>query len=385
MALDPKLYEYATPRQRDYLDAIAEHGNPSAANKALGLAHDVVGRSIRALHAEAARRGYAPGHFQHGTAPGFSMGKVTIQRSGDGTVERVWERQHPDQANLMESLRAAVDAMAAEIKPEHPIPAPPQASASLLSLYSFFDYHVGMLAWHREGGADWDLQIAETTGSKAMSALVGGSPNSDTAVVNIGGDFLHFDGLAPVTPTHGHILDADSRFGKVVDVAIRLIRKLVSLTLQKHNRVILLIQEGNHDLASSLWLRKLFAALYEHEPRVSVHDSELPYYAMAWGKTMLAFHHGHLRKNDDLPLLFAAQFSEIWGATSKRYAHTGHRHHEEVKEHSGMTVRQHPTLSARDAYAARGGWQADRKLIALHYHKAHGEVASNAVSPEMLA
>lgn len=385
MKVDPKLYEYATDRQKEYLDAIAEHGSERAANAALGMSNDAVGKSMRALRVAAARQGYAPGHFDYGTAPGYSMGKVTVQRAGDGSIERVWERQHPDQTKMLDALEAVVSGMTARVKPERPVTPPPQAASSLLSLYSFFDYHVGMLAWHREGGADWDLQVAETVGSKAMSALVGGSPNSDTAIVNIGGDFLHFDGLSPVTPTHGHILDADSRFGKVVEVAIRLIRKLVGLALQKHNRVVLLIQEGNHDLASSLWLRKLFAALYEDEPRVTVHDSELPYYAMAWGKTMLAFHHGHLRKNDDLPLLFAAQFSEIWGATSKRYAHTGHRHHEEVKEHSGMTVRQHPTLAARDAYAARGGWLSERKLIALHYHKAHGEVASNTVSPEMLA
>ena len=36
--------------------------------------------------------------------------------------------------------------------------------------------------------------------------------------------------------------------------------------------------------------------------------------------------------------------------------YTGHRHHthEFTKEFSGMTVTQHPTLAARDAYASRG-------------------------------
>ena len=33
---------------------------------------------------------------------------------------------------------------------------------------------------------------------------------------------------------------------------------------------------------------------------------ELPYYAIEWGKTLLGFHHGHLRKNEQLPALFAA-------------------------------------------------------------------------------
>jgi hypothetical protein len=99
---------------------------------------------------------------------------------------------------------------------------------------------------------------------------------------------------------------------------------------------------------------------------------------------MLAFHHGHLSKNDQLPILFAAQFPKVWGGTTKRYCHTGHRHHTEEKEHSGMTVIQHPTLAARDAYAARGGWIADRSLTAITYHSEFGQVARTTVTPEML-
>lgn len=91
-----------------------------------------------------------------------------------------------------------------------------------------------------------------------------------------------------------------------------------------------------------------------------------------------------MKKNDALPILFAAQFPQIWGATTRRYCHTGHRHHVEEKEHSGMTVIQHPTLAARDAYAARGGWIAERAITAITYHRDFGQVARNTVTPEML-
>lgn len=384
MKVDPALYDFATPRQREFLDAIAVHGNAASANRALGLATDVVGRAMRALEAKAARKGYAPGHFDNGVAPGYAMGKVTVQRGPCGEVERTWERQSPDEAQALKALEFAVDALAAKVQPVAPIPRPATTLDDLLTLYTFTDYHVGMLAWHREGGADWDTQIAEKTGVRAMAALVDGSPPAHTAIVNIQGDFLHWDGLEAVTPTNRHVLDADSRFGKVVDVAIRLIRHLVAQALAKHERVILLLCEGNHDIASSLWLRKLFGVLYEAEPRVTVHDSELPYYAIQWGKVMLGFHHGHLRKNGDLPSLFASQFRRMWGECEKVAIHTGHRHHREVKEHPGAEVVQHPTLAARDAYAARGGWISERRIIALTYHAMHGEVASNTVTPEML-
>ena len=155
--------------------------------------------------------------------------------------------------------------------------------------------------------------------------------------------------------------------------------------LSKHERVIVLLAEGNHDTVSSIWLRALFRAVYENEPRVEVMESALPYYVIQHGETMLGFHHGHLQKNAQLPILMAAQFPKEWGSTTKRYVHTGHRHHVEEKEHSGVTVTQHPTLAARDAYAARGGWHAERMIQSITYHAKHGQVARSFSTPEMLA
>jgi hypothetical protein len=384
MEIDPGLLEYATLTQRKYIELLKGYDSFRAAERANGLSYDAISKSIRTLRLHAASRGYAPGHFDNGVAPGYRMGKVTVQRNGLGEVEHVWERQHPEAGKTLELLTAIVDGMRGEISPALPTTPPMTALAHLLTLYNFFDYHVGMLAWHREGGADWDLQIAERMGLGAMQMLVGGAPASDTGVVNIGGDFLHFDGLLPVTPTSGHVLDADSRFGKVVEVAIRLIRGLVSLALQKHRHVILLIMEGNHDLSSSLWLRKLFACLYENEPRVTVHESERPYYAIEWGINLIGFHHGHLKKNEQLPALFAALFREQWGRCPKVYIHSGHRHHKDEKDHTGARVTQHPTLAAMDAHASRHGYFTEREITAITYNKFTGQAASNTVTPEML-
>lgn len=382
---DEGLRPYCTPRQLEVLEAAEQAGGLNAAAELLGVDRSYPSMVYRRVVGKAAEQGYAPGHFEHGVAPGYRMGKVTVQRGPGGEVERTWERQSPDRQAMLEALRVAAEAMAEEIVPCTPVAAPLASASNLLTLYTFTDYHVGMLAWGKEGGQDWDLQIAEETGIRAMAALTAGAPASEHAIVNIQGDFLHWDGLTAVTPQHGHVLDADGRFGKVVDVAIRLIRHLVAQALAKHSTVTLLICEGNHDLASSLWLRKLFACLYENEPRLTVHQSELPYYAIEWGKTLLGFHHGHLRKNEQLPALFAAQFREAWGRCPKVYIHTGHRHHKDERDHTGARVTQHPTLAARDAYAARGGWWSEREITAIHYSKAYGWAGSNNVTPEMLA
>ena len=166
---------------------------------------------------------------------------------------------------------------------------------------------------------------------------------------------------------------------------MRGIRTLVSMALSRHDHVHLLICEGNHDEASAVWLRHMFTLLYENEPRVSVNESELPFYSLKWGKTFLGFHHGHKVKNEQLPGLFSAQFRQLWGETTRAYLHCGHRHHADEKEYNGATVIQHPTLAARDAYAARGGWIADRAVQAITYHRSYGQVSRTFVCPEMLA
>lgn len=382
--IDPKLKEWATDTQAKYIDAVNEHGGQSRAAKALGVNIRTLEKSLKSTRHKAALQGYSPDHnLIHPVAHGQVLrGASTLYKDGVPVIQ--WVKSSLDNIKLEEAKQAALEAMAEELPRLPPLPSPTHTIESLCNVYTLTDSHVGMLAWHKEGGEDWDLKIAERTLIGCFEHMVGNSPAAAVGFVNQLGDFLHYDGLMPVTPTSGHIVDSDGRFSKMVAVAIRILRHVVDFALSRHDKVVVLLAEGNHDISSSVWLRHMFKALYENEPRVHVIDSELPYYAYQHGETMLAFHHGHLKKNDQLPILFAAQFPQLWGGTSKRYAHTGHRHHVEEKEHSGMSVLQHGTLSARDAYAARGGWVSEQKVTAITYHSRHGEVARNTVAPAML-
>lgn len=380
------LHEFATVRELEYLDAVEKHGSNQKAAKALGVSRRTVDRSMLALKARAASKGYAPDHDMTKTCPvGFSIKGVSTYYDEEGKPRGQWVKTSVDQQARDEAMREAFEAMAEELPRIPPVKAPGATSADLATVYTLTDSHVGALCWHQEGGADWDLRIAESTLTGCFQQMVDASPPARLGVVAQLGDFLHQDGMNAVTPTSGHLLDADGRFSKVVSVAVRVLRRVVDMALRKHERVVVLLAEGNHDLASSIWLRAMFSALYENEPRVEVIDSPLPYYVVQHGQVMLGWHHGHLKKNEGLPLLFAAQFPKVWGETVKRYVHCGHRHHAEEKEHSGMKVIQHPTLAARDAYAARGGWLAEREASAITYHREFGQVGRVTVTPEMLA
>ncbi|MGJ7512329.1 hypothetical protein [Variovorax sp. GT1P44] len=382
---DPNLRSYATVRQLEVLDAVDAYGSHRKAAEALGISRGTVANTFENLKKRAARQGYAPANDMTRTVPdGFMVKGVSTYYDKEGKPSAQWVKSAVDADRQRAIFQAAADAMAEELPRVAPVKAPKQARADLATVYTLTDSHVGALAWRDEGGHDWDLKIAEATLVGCFERMVMASPDSRVGVVAQLGDFLHQDGVMPVTPTSGHILDADGRFTKVVQVAIRVLRKVVDLALAKHDKVVVLMAEGNHDISSSIWLRTMFAALYENEPRIEVIDSPLPYYAIQHGETMLCWHHGHLKKNDQLPLLFASQFPQMWGQTTKRYAQCGHRHHAEEKEHSGMLVIQHPTLAARDAYAARGGWIAERQAQAITFHTKHGLIERNIVTPEMV-
>ncbi|MDE2103183.1 MAG: oxidoreductase [Patescibacteria group bacterium] len=385
MDIDPKLFDYATEIEQVALHAIQQYGECKKASAALGRYTQYASETLNRVKRRASKQGYAPGHFEHGVAPGYNMGKVTVQRNSAGDVERVWERQHPDMGARLEAMKQALEGFKDELPHAAPTAEPYECHGDLLNLYTFTDYHLGMLAWHREGGADWDLQIAERILNSAMSAMVEQSPKAHTALLNIQGDFLHTDGKVPITPAHHNVLDADSRYPKIRRAAIRSMRSLIAKALMAHKEVHVVVAEGNHDEEGSGWLADCLAVFYENEPRVSIlNEDDLPFYVFEWGDVMLGVHHGHKVKNEQLPLLFAAQYPQQWGRTKKREVHCGHRHHRDEKEYNGVTIVQHPTLAARDAYAARGGWIADRAAWAMTYHKRFGPVGRVMVTPEML-
>lgn len=384
MTIDRELLSYATEQQAVYINAVLEHGSARSAAAALGVHHSTIGDSIKRCKNSAAQRGYAPEHNMTNPVSPMHVAARVSSHFTKGVLDQQWVIATLDEQKAQAARAEALVALAETLPRLPALPAPASTNNELCNVYTLTDCHVGMLAWGKECGEDWDLKIAEATLVGCFERMVANAPPAKIAYVNQLGDFLHTDSMQALTPASGHLLDADGRQPKIVEAAIRILRKITDFALLKHDNVYVLMAEGNHDPVSSMWLRAMWTALYENEPRVTVVNSEFPYYAHQHGVTMLAFHHGHLKKPESLPLVFASAFPKLWGATTHRYCHTGHRHHKEEKEHSGMTTYQHPTLSAKDAYSSRGGWFSMRSVTAVTYHAKFGEVGRTTVTPEML-
>jgi hypothetical protein len=310
-------------------------------------------------------------------------GKTTLV-SGDGRIMHQHVMERFDASRQLDMMRAVVDALKEEVPRVEPTPAPGSTIGELLNLYAVTDAHFGMLSWREETGADYDLPIAEKLLLDWFAAAIDLAPPAETAIFAQIGDLLHYDGFESKTPTSGHILDADSRLPKVIRVVIRTLRRVIAMLLEKHKFVHVIMADANHDPASEAWLREMFAAFYDNEPRVTVDSSASTYYAYRHGDVSLFVHHGHRRKVGNVDTVFAGKFREMYGQTKFSYAHLGHLHSDELKSTNLMKVERHETLAAADAYAANGGWLSGRSAKVITYSKNHGEVARLTLTPGMV-
>ena len=363
------------------LDLHAAHGSSAAAARVLNIPVSSFKHRVNE-----ARRAGMESQVQviprHAAIPeGYKLKGTSTLYNGAGEMTQQWVKTDAKLEELQRMQRAALDGLMAELKPIARIASPKIVEADLLTLYTMTDCHIGMLAWDKETGADWDLGIAENCLVGTLIRMIDAAPASEIGVLNQLGDFLHFDSMQPMTPTHHHILDADSRAQKMVSAAVRILRRVIEHMLTKHKKVHVELKEGNHDPMASIWLRVMFAHLYEKNPRVTINQSPNPYTVYEHGKVLLGFYHGHLAKLTSLGELFSAQFREPWGRCPFVYIHTGHKHHVKEEERSGCKIVQHPTLAAPDAYAARGGWLSKRQATSMTYHKMDGEVARATYIP----
>lgn len=353
------------------IEALRAHaGSARKASRSLGMDH----RAFMRRKASLVLRGWAPRHDMTKTVPdGFTVSGVSTYYDKDGKVRGQWVKSKQDAEAVRRMIDAIMEGLSAEVPRARPIRAPKHTAHGLLNAYIVTDYHLGMLAWREETGADWDTQIAESLLVSWFQRALVESPDAEIGVLAQLGDFLHWDGWDAVTPTSKHLLDADTRFPKLVQVAARAIKRIVSMMLEKHSRVIVLMAEGNHDMTSSVWLRQLCAAMFENEPRVAVDMRPDPYYCIEHGATAIFFHHGHKKRLAGIADVFAAKFRDVFGRTKHAYAHMGHLHHVEVKETNLMVVEQHRTLAAPDSHASRGGWISGRDAQVITYCARYGE------------
>jgi hypothetical protein len=391
--------------------------------EALGLTISAVQRRLEAAR-NAAQQGDAPEYdITHPLPDGLKIKGTSIRYDGDGNIDQYWNksglqgRDADDAVKLADPKKitkistnydaqgritqqwvsekpedkarealwiVAAKAMASELPRAEPLPAPDFVDGDLLACYPVGDHHLGMLSWGKETGASYDLKIGEQLLVGATDFLMSSVPACEQALIVFLGDFMHYDSTVAVTPSHGNPLDADGRHPMMIRVAIRSMRYMIAAALRRHQKVSVIVEIGNHDLYSAIFLMECMRNIYENEPRVTIDTSPAHFHYFEFGACFVGTHHGHGVKMEKLPLIMATDRPEIWGRTEYRYWWTGHVHHRETMDYQGCSVESFRILAPVDAWAAQKGYRSIRDMKAIILHKKFGEVARISVNPDMV-
>lgn len=394
-----KLLTVATTEpQREKLMAIIETGSVRKAAKKLGISTGTIGNVLTFLSERLANSVEVEQDYDNDATGTSAVLTLPISDTesgvveeparlsvGDGTstlydskgnVKLQWVKKNGKANSIAETIRSAMQALKDVIEPA-PFNLVPRAISGegLLAQYTITDYHLGMFASKGESGEEWSTKIATEKIYQVIDSMVESTPHTEHAVINILGDFLHSDSQLAVTPASRHVLDQDMRYSDLISIAVRIISYFVHRARTKATNVTLLIAQGNHDPIGSLWLQELFSYYFENDPNIAVIKSAYPFYAIEFGKTMLAYHHGDKVQFAKMAGVVPSLFPEIWGRTKFRYAHMGDKHYRRVVEGLGIIVEQHQTLIANDAYSSSHGWTSEAGANVIIYSRETGELS----------
>jgi len=282
-------------------------------------------RSLQRRLKRLALRGHSPDHDMTHTVPdGFKVKGVSTLYNKEGQVSAQRVKSSAEDERRYEMMFGASGGLSEDIN-QVTIPVSRSIGADdLLNVYTITDFHLGMLSWGEETGEDYDTDIAEKLLVDWFAAAISKSPDAKSCVFAQLGDMMHWDGMDAVTPASKHLLDADTRFARLVRTSIRVIAQVTEMLAAKYQSVYVLHAEGNHDPASSVWLRETFAFRYEHSPGITVETRPDPYYCYEHGNTSLFWHHSHKHRMEGIDSVFVSKFREVFGRTKHSYAHTGH-------------------------------------------------------------
>ncbi len=315
---------------------------------------------------------------EHGDAFAVPAGHVVkgvstlVDPDGNKIVEWIKTKQGEiDPLAIAEWLKAAfVDYVPAA----NPTPAPASHSADLLTLIPANDWHIGLSAWGKQVGVNWDLKIAEEVIGPTIEDVIARSSPSAESIVLGGGDLLHADNRMNQT-TGGTPQDVDGRYQKVVEVTGRLMVRTVDAALRQHQRVTVRILPGNHDEHACVAIAWFLFAWYRNEPRVTVDVDPSLFFWFRFGQVLIGSTHGHMVKIDKMPGIMAHRRAEDWGQTKFRYVHGFHLHHSAkfATEGNGVVSEIHQAPIPQDAWHYGSGFCSGRSVQAITYHRHSGE------------
>lgn len=235
-------------------------------------------------------------------------------------------------------------------------------SGKLLEV-DIFDPHFGKLAWGKETGEDYDIDIAEQRYMTALSSLLQKASASDSIekiLFPIGNDLMHTDTINQTT-TAGTFQQVDSRWQKMWMRTRAAVMRGISMATEVAP-VEVVIVPSNHDFQTIFYLGDLLECYYEKNKNISVDNSPKTRKYVQYGKCGLGFTHGNEENHNDLAMIMMRENQKNWMHVEFMEWHLGHFHkkkqmqYKSTDDYKGVTVRLLRSLSGADAWHYQKGY-----------------------------
>jgi len=297
-----------------------------------------------------------------GVAPEYRVERMLINKWGAPGREskqiKVWLRTDADEFALAEKLRASLERNPAVLR------RPDLEPGELFAVLSLPDLHVGMLAWYRETGENYDTEIAlgrmNAAAANLLSRLSG--LRVGEIVFPIGNDIFHAD-THENTTTAGTRVDVDSRWQRAFQMMAEALIKGPISWAAEIAPVHVVVVPGNHDYQRAFYLGEVMRWYYEGRGLpVEVDNSPRLRKYYRRGKVLLGFTHGAWVKANQLPLIMATEAPQDWAEAVWREWLLGHYHRKRemawnsTEEVGGVRLRVLPSLATPDAWHYQQGF-----------------------------
>jgi len=228
---------------------------------------------------------------------------------------------------------------------------------------ALMDVHFGMLAWDKETGHDYDIDIAEDVFLFAVQDLLAKSSGYKPSKIlfPFGNDFLHIDDPSNQTPMHRNLLDADSRLIKIYQQAKKSVIKAINYCREVAPVHVCWVP-GNHDPNVSYYMCDVLSEVFSNDPDVVVDKSPKWRKYYPFGKCLIGYTHGIEEPLRDLPSIMATEEPVLWGNSKYREIHIGHKHKKmqmhwiNVDTMPGTVVRMIPSIAGTDQWHYKKGY-----------------------------
>lgn len=253
------------------------------------------------------------------------------------------------------------------------------ARSKLWVNYGYYDTHVGMYAYAKEVGANYDVAIAVTRVLNSIDDMILKLKDLGpihTVFVPIGNDLGHFDSVKMTTAMGDHRLDIDTRFTWVFDGALTCMAYQVERLCEVADRVKMLYIPGNHDTSLSYGICRAMQQRFMKWPQVYADLEMNPRKYEYFGTCIVGFDHGEC-KPEKWATTFAAETRGAWDTCTYAEMNNGHTHQPKQMiipmstPTNSIYVRVHPSLCPPDSWHHKKQFIASplKSVEALYYNE----------------